>query len=99
MLYGFIGRVSPANQLKQGLDIGSQRVRVISDRVAKATLQNQDGFALPAERAEPGSAEDGQVDLESEMVSLADEQIRFEATARLLEKTYQRIRTSLRSHG
>lgn len=96
MLYGFIGRVSPASQLKEGLDIGAQRTRVIADRVAKATLGNQDGFAIPLENAEPGSAGGGPVDLESEMVSLADEQIRFEATARLLEKAYQRIRTSLR---
>jgi hypothetical protein len=96
MLYGFIGRVSAASQLKEGLDIGAQRTRVIADRVAKATLRNQDGFVLPELGADPGSSEDGPVDLESEMVSLADEQIRFEATARLLEKAYQKIRTSLR---
>jgi hypothetical protein len=98
MLHGFIGRVSPASQLKEGLDIGAQRTRAIADRVAKATLANQDGFVLPEVGAEPGSLEDGPVDLEAEMVSLADEQIRFEATARLLEKAYQKIRSSLRSH-
>lgn len=96
MLYGFIGRVSPAHQLKEGLDIGAQRTRVIADRVAKATLANQDGFSLPVENAEPGSVGDGPVDLEAEMVSLADEQLRYEATARLLEKAYQRIRASLK---
>jgi hypothetical protein len=96
MLYGFIGRVSSAERLKESLDVGAQRVRVIADRVSKATLANQDGFALPAAAAEPGSAGDGPVDLEAEMVSLADEQIRFEATARLLEKTYRGIRAALR---
>jgi hypothetical protein len=96
MLYGFVNRVSAATQLKDGLDIGVQRTRVIADRVAKATLANQDGFALPQVGTEPGSEEVGEVDLEAEMVSLADEQLRFEATARLLEKTYQRIRASLR---
>ena len=30
------------------------------------------------------------------MVSLADEQLRYEATAKLLEKTYSTIRLSLR---
>lgn len=96
MLYGFVGRVSAATQLKQGLDVGSQRVRIIADRVSKATLQNQDGFSLPAAQAEPGSGAEGPVDLEAEMVSLADQQIRFEATSKLLQKTYQQIRLSLR---
>ena len=95
MLYGFFGRVSPATQLKQGLDVGAQRTRVIADRVAKATLRNQDGFAMAPVPDEPGSEEDGPVDLEQEMVSLADEQIRFEATARLLERTYQKLRNTL----
>ena|SRR3712207_3233393 len=95
MLYGFFGRVSSATQLKQSLDVSAQRTRVIADRVAKATLRNQDGFAIPAVPDEPGSEEDGAVDLEQEMVSLADEQLRFEATARLLERTYQKLRNTL----
>lgn len=97
MLYGFIGRVSPANQLKDALDIGSQRVRVIADRVAKASMKGADGFALPAENAVAGSTEQGEpVDLEAEMVSLADEQLRFESTAKLLQKAYEQIRASMR---
>lgn len=96
MLYGFIGRVTAAPQLKEALDVGSQRARLIADRVSKATLANADGFNLPPVPGEPGSAEAGAVDLESEMVSLADEQIRFEATSKLLEKSYQQLRTSLR---
>jgi hypothetical protein len=97
MLYGFFGRVSAANQLREGLDIGSQRTRLIADRVAKASLQGADGFALPTEQAAPGSALEGPVDLEAEMVSLADEQLRFEATARLLQKAYQQIRSAMKS--
>ncbi|HEX7239791.1 MAG TPA: hypothetical protein VF263_05970 [Longimicrobiaceae bacterium] len=97
MMYGFIGRVSSANQLRQSLDVGSQRTRMIADRVAKATVGTRDGFGLPDAGVDPGSLEEGEpVDLEAEMVSLADEQIRFEATARLLQKAYQSIRTSIR---
>lgn len=97
MLNGFIGRVSMANHLKQGLDVGAQRTRLIADRVSKATLGvPADGFALPQPQALPGSGESGPVDLESEMVSLADEQLRFDATAKLLQKTYQSIRLSIR---
>jgi flagellar basal body rod protein FlgB len=99
MGYGFIGRVSSANQLKEALDAGSQRVRAIADRVSKASLQNQDGFALPpiaqpgAEAQTPGAPA---VDLETEMTNLADAQLRYEATAKLLSKVYAQIHTSLR---
>ena len=97
MPFGFIGRVSSASHLKEALDVSSQRTRVIADRVAKASLQQPNGgFALPQENAPAGSPEQGPIDLEAEMVSLADEQLRYEATAKLLQKAYQNIRTSIR---
>lgn len=98
MLFGFINRVSSAQSLRGALDASAARTRAIGDRVAKASLGNGDGFALAASTAEsPTGAQPGPpVDLEAEMVSLADEQLRFEATAKLLEKTYASIRLSLR---
>lgn len=96
MLFGFFNRVAPTDQLKQFLDLSTQRTRMIADRVAKATLQSPDGFALPEVGGQPGSTLEGPVDIEAEMVSLADEQLHFEATAKLLQKTYEQIRTSLR---
>jgi flagellar basal body rod protein FlgB len=98
MLFGFINRVSSAAALRQGLDTSSARVRAIGDRVAKASMQNADGFALAATSAESaqGAQPGPPVDLEAEMVSLADEQLRYETTAKLLEKTYQKIRLSIR---
>jgi flagellar basal body rod protein FlgB len=96
MPFGFIDRISSASQLKDGLDVSTQRTRMVADRVSKASLQTPDAFSLPKAGQKSGSAETGPVDLESEMVSLADEQIRFETTARLLEKTYTRIRSSIK---
>jgi flagellar basal body rod protein FlgB len=99
MGYGFISRVSSANQLKEALNAGSQRVRMIADRVSKASMQNQDGFALPpiAQPGAEGAAEGAQpVNLETEMTNLADAQLRYEATAKLLSKVYAQIHTSLR---
>ena len=98
MLFGFINRVSSATSLRSALDVSAARTRAIGDRVAKASLDSGDGFAMAATAAEsPTGAQPGPpVDLESEMVSLADEQLRYEATAKLLEKTYQTIRLSLR---
>ena len=98
MIHGFFGRVSSANQLKEALDVGSRRTREIANRVAQASMQNQDGFALPDANG-PASAvpvPGDPVDLEAEMVALADQQLRFEATARLLQKAYEQIRLSIR---
>jgi flagellar basal body rod protein FlgB len=36
------------------------------------------------------------VNVEKEMVALADEQLRFEAATALLQKVYQQIRSSVR---
>jgi len=97
MITGFISRVVPAGELKDALDIGTQRVRAIADRVSKASLQNQDGFALPGTAGANGavSASSG-VDIETEMISLADEQLRYEATSKLLSKAYDQVRTALK---
>lgn len=96
MLYGFIGRTTAAPQLKEALDVSAQRTRLIADRVSRATLANSDGFALPGALAEPGSPGAGPVDVEAEMVSLADEQLRFEATAKILSGAYEKLRTAIR---
>ena len=68
MLFGFIGRISSANQLKENLDLSTQRTRGIAQRVAGATLQNQAGFAMP--NGEVVSQPEA-VNLEAEMTSLA----------------------------
>lgn len=94
MLYGFIGRTSNATSLKAALDVSAERTRAIAGRVSQASLGG-DGFALPLEA--PGAAGDpAAVNVEAEMASLADEQLHYEATAKLLEKTYQRLRSVLR---
>jgi|SRR5665213_2330744 flagellar basal body rod protein FlgB len=99
MITSFIGRVTPAGELKDALDVGSARVRAIADRVSKASLQNQDGFALPGvptATGTTGTTAPGGVDIETEMISLADEQLRYSATAKLLAKAYDQVRTALK---
>jgi len=92
MLYGFFGRVSNAPQLSDALDAGSQRVRSIAQRVSGATLKNQSGFTIPGADSQEATS----VNLEEEMTRLADEQLRYETSAKLLEKTYANIRLSIR---
>ena len=96
-MFNFINRVSQASRLRDQLDVSAQRTRAIASRVAQASLKNGDGFALPGQPGAPETTPTGQVDVESEMVNLADEQVRFEATAKMLQTTYQQIRLSIKA--
>lgn len=89
----FITRTTQATSLKATLDQNAERMRSIADRVARA---GRDGFVLPEvpNAARPVPAEP--VDLEAEMSRLADAQLRFDAAATLLQKTYAGLRASLR---
>lgn len=96
MLFGIIGRTTNANDLKDALDLSAQRTRAIASRVAQATLNNGNGFALPIDPTTGQPAAGNQVNLENEMTSLADEQVRFDATEKLLEKAYAQLRTAIK---
>jgi flagellar basal body rod protein FlgB len=96
VLFGILGRTTNANDLKDSLDLSAQRTRAIASRVAQASV-NGNGFALPVDPKTGAPADGDQVDLETDMTSLADEQVRYEATEKLLEKTYQQLRTSYQS--
>jgi len=98
MLFGFVDRTTSATSLKQALDENQARVRGIQSRVARASL-NGDGFALTSASQGPrvpGDGVTGPVDVEAEMAALADEQLRFEATAKLLEKAYASLKSAIR---
>lgn len=104
MLDALLGQGSMAARLRDGLDASSGRIRRISHRVANAA-NGVDGrgtgapgagdFPGALERAGRGE-EPGEVDLQEEMTRLADEQIRYDASARLLREVYGMIRTSVR---
>ena len=94
MSIDFIGRTTLANQLKASLDASAQRSRMIADRVSRASLATPtfalpqaDGTSAPAKQEQP-------IDVEAEMVNLADEQLRYATTAKLLEKSYASLRES-----
>ncbi len=95
MLFGFIERTSSASPLKAALDKSADRLRVTADRVANATSQNSDGFSLKATSG-TANAKLNAVNVEAEMVALGDEQLRFLATSRLLEKTYASLRSAIK---
>ena len=93
MLHRLLGTGSAVSFLKQGLNESSERSRAIASRVANVSTP---GSPFEAVLAQAQGVEGGAIDLEREMVSLADEQIRYEAATRLLRKVYAQVRSSVR---
>lgn len=94
MFARLVGADSTVTKLKEALDTSSRNVRGIANRVANAGTPD---FAQALDNADAtGAPGEGPVDLEKEMVALADEQLRFETTASLLQKVYQQLRSSVR---
>ena len=95
MLFGLIDRASNAGTLRDALDQSVQRTRAITDRVARASVNNGDGFTLNASTGDAGAA-GNDINVEADLAALGDEGVRFLATARLLEKTYQSLRSAIK---
>lgn len=98
MLTRLIGEGTTSAQLKEGLTASSRAVRGIAHRVANASTPDAAGtpeFAEALDAAQAGG-EGEEFDIEREMVALADEQLRYETAATLLQKVYQQIRSSIR---
>ena len=92
MIQGLLGSETIVG-LRKALDEGAVRTREIGHRVSNASNQVSASF----EGALDEAMADGEVDLEKEMVNLADAQLRFEATSQLLKEVYSQIRASMRS--
>lgn len=92
MLNRLMAGGSTVSELKTGLNRSTQNVRQIAHRVANAASGQVTDFRAALEEAQG----EQKVDLEREMVSLAEEQIRYEATSKLLSKVYQQIHRSIR---
>lgn len=90
MMDRLVGAGTTAADLREGLDRSSASVRGIAHRVANAGTPDFAGALDAAAAGEPV------VDVEKEMVALADEHLRYEATANLLQKVYEQLRSSIR---
>ena len=101
MIGRLFGVGTPAAQLRNGLDDTSGNLRSIAHRVANAANGVPGGsprFDDVLQVADPlgGEAAGEEVDLETEMVRLANEQIRYDTSATLLQRVYQQLRSSVR---
>ncbi len=92
MIARLIGRDTSAAQLKEGLNASSRAVRGIAHRVANSGTPD---FAQALDEAQAAGS-GNEVDIEREMVALADEQLRFQASSSLLHKIYEQVRSSIR---
>jgi flagellar basal body rod protein FlgB len=99
MIRELFGSASIYSTLRQGLDEATATHRRIANRVANTTnTVGGDGFASELSRQQQdASARSAESDLEGSMTRLADNQIRFDATARLLQRAYSQIRTALKN--
>jgi flagellar basal body rod protein FlgB len=94
MLRGLIGEGSVTSILKAGLGQSTRRLEGIYQRIANAATPGYEDVPGYTPDGEPGRP--GPVDLETEMVALADEHLRFDAGARLLRMNYDMIRSTMR---
>jgi hypothetical protein len=90
MISSVFGTGSMYSLLRTALDEITSAHRRIANRVANATTGE-----LAADTAQ-SSRSVAQSDLERDMAELANNQLRFQATARLLERAYAQLRTAMR---
>jgi flagellar hook-associated protein FlgK len=103
MIRNLFGTGTRAAMLRGGLEEASRTQRQIGARIAGASTASSADFAAELAGAEGSANAAGpkapEVDLQQEMVNLADVQLRYEASAKLLTDTYQQLRTAIRSNG
>ena len=95
MLRSLFGPSSVSSMLRGGLEETSATHRVIADRVAgrlSSAANPAFGDKLQAEAARAQA----EADMQRDMTSLADTQLRYEADAKLLRDAYALMRTAIR---
>ena len=95
MISRLFGAGTMTQALRSGLDEASATHRAIAARVADVEQSSITGFA--GELSDSLANDDAE--LTRQMAALADTQLRYEATARLLQKSYADLRTAIRDRG
>jgi flagellar basal body rod protein FlgB len=99
MLRSLFGTGTVTAMLRGGLEETSATHRTIAQRVAGALgASTSTDFASELE-AKTGRGKLSQADLERDMASLADTQIRYEADAKLLQGAYAQLRAAMKDRG
>lgn len=100
MLVRLLGKDATPQGLKGELDRTTAELRGVAHRVANASTPGFEPFGDVLARAEDGvQGDEVAPSLEEEMITLADNQLRFEATSRMLQQVYRQIRSSVGGGG
>lgn len=98
MIKGLFGASSITSALRGGMDDAMALHRAIADRVAGAgTSSSRTSFQNALEQTQ--SKASIEADLQRDMATLADTELRYEAEAKLLQGAYEKLRTALRDRG
>jgi flagellar basal body rod protein FlgB len=95
MIKGLFGSTTLPYALRAGLEEASATHRDIADRVA-GSLTSSGTTDFSGDFAARASRRAEEADLQRDMATLADTQLRFEADAKLLQEAYARLRTAIR---
>lgn len=93
MIQALFGSQTVVGTLKASLDDQGVRQRAVSDRVANAMTPGAEFADQLNQTLAEGALND--VNLQDEMAALADTSMRYDAAARLLQRTYQQLRTAI----
>lgn len=99
MLRSLFGTGTVSSMLRGGLEETMATHRAIANRVSNALQASTSTDFSSALQAESAKQKLDQADLERDMASLADTQLRYEADAKLLRSAYDRLRSAMRDRG
>jgi flagellar basal body rod protein FlgB len=97
MIRGLFGPSTLPSLLRGGLEEASATQRGISQRVADALAASTTTGFTEASQAAIAKAKQAEADMQREMGSLADTQLRYQADTQLLRGVYQRLKTAIGS--
>ncbi len=97
MFSALFGAQTRIGNLRWSLDDSSTAHKGIAARVAGA-LESSGNTDFDQALADRGQAAP-KVDLEKEMVDLASTQLRYDASAKLLQQAYQGLRSAIKNNG
>jgi flagellar basal body rod protein FlgB len=99
MLRSLFGTGTLSSMLRGGLEEASATHKAIGQRVANALGVSTSADFASALQAKAGQQKLDQADLERDMASLADTQLRYEADAKLLQGAYAQLRAAMKDRG
>jgi flagellar basal body rod protein FlgB len=98
MLKSLFGPDSVTHMLRGGLEEVSATHRTIAARVSQA-LESSTSEDFAGQLDAQGKVQASEADLQQDMTALADNELRYEADAKLLQAAYAQLRAAIHNNG